>query len=221
MLSCGTSTNNELLTSSDVPVKKEGEHFVTKAILGASDISIMKLRLGYTYATETFGTTEVPVFVLQKFRHHSTMRYRDLVYLDSPFSGTADRIAIGYERRLDSHTLASSEQPPDPEDRLLSINWLYVGNGHQEPLEGTCGSVIEDDDDNVVGFFRFANENEMALATSPAVYATRLGDYGDWELVKFITSPVRLNLDGLVCRTPYFSTFRNAHINASELRKVN
>jgi hypothetical protein len=129
----------------------------------------MELRPSYTYATETFGTTEAPAVVLQKFRHHSTARYGESVYLDSPFSGTADGVAIGYERRLDPRTLTSSEQLPNSEDRFLSINWLYVGNGHQEALEGTCGSAIWDVDGNVVGFFRFADEYGMALATSPAV----------------------------------------------------
>jgi hypothetical protein len=124
-----------------------------KAILGASDISLMELRPSYTYATETFGTTEAPAVVLQKFRHHSTMRYGESVYLDSPFSGTADGMAIGHEGQLDPRTLTSSERLPNPEDRFLSINWLYVGNDHQEALEGTRGSAIWDVDGNVVGFF--------------------------------------------------------------------
>jgi hypothetical protein len=65
--------------------------------------------------------------------------------------------------------LSSAEHFPDPEDRFLSITWVYVGSGNIEPLEGTCGSCIWDDDANVVGFFRFADENGMALAISPAV----------------------------------------------------
>lgn len=47
--------------------------------------------------------------------------------------------------------------------KWVTNEWSYFGNTGDEPMEGSCGSPILDEEGNAVSFFRFLNTNGWAV----------------------------------------------------------
>jgi hypothetical protein len=187
MLSCGTAGGKEQLTTSGIPVKdKDGKMYITvashgfplgeeqvwhptgqhriigevKAILGNTDISLMELNAGLTYSTETFGSSTSNGITLTGFLGPDDIRQGQLAYLDNPFSGRCDGMVSLVERQR----IPIDE--PVPLLKWITVVWVYIGNGAEEPLDGSYGSAVWDEGGRVIALFRFADENGWARATS-------------------------------------------------------
>jgi len=119
----------------------------------------MKLREGTPYSLNTFGTSTTPGVKISGLRASDDIENAQAVFLDSPFSGRCDGLVSHVqERRLPI-------DEPSSLLRYVTIIWAYIGNGGEEPLDGTYGSVICDYNGGVVAIFRYA-DNGWAIATS-------------------------------------------------------
>jgi hypothetical protein len=119
--------------------------------LPGTDISIVKLNSGLRYVNETFGTKDNPDGIKTNgispcYPPH--LRVFDLIAMDNPFSGSCNGLVLALGAKI-----------PWEEDRdFVMHKWCIFENGN-EPVDGSCGSLILDSDRKVVGFFRFKNNS--------------------------------------------------------------
>lgn len=131
-----------------------------------TDIAIVKLNKGLRYTNHTFGTAENPggnemVDISPNYPPHTFIG--DIISMDNPYSGFCEGqiIALG-AKMADSGT------------RYIAHTWLILHNG-EEVMDESCGSAILDEQNKVVGFFRFkSNDGTDGFAVS----ATELREAG-------------------------------------------
>ncbi|KAF8535893.1 hypothetical protein BDD12DRAFT_808204 [Trichophaea hybrida] len=153
MVSCGVGSGQELLTFG-IPLKDvDGELYVTvcshrfplgeetvfhptgahsvigkvTAILGETDISLMKLKKGIKYSADTFGTPTTGDILLTRLKHPEHLLIGERVYMDSPFSGHCDGLVSVVERKC----VPSDE--PIPRLFWITIPWIYIGKEVMSP----------------------------------------------------------------------------------------
>ena len=116
-----------------------------------SDIALVELLPSKSYQNETY-TGYVAEGMIEgvtiKGIRKKYMSPGDNVSMENPFSGYHDGVYMGPQLKRIPADEASVEH------HWLEIAWLWLGNGI-EPVNGSCGSVILDEDGNVVSFFRF------------------------------------------------------------------
>ncbi|KAI9864860.1 MAG: hypothetical protein M1813_002630 [Trichoglossum hirsutum] len=187
----------ELYTTSGVLVKNnEGEIFITVAShgfplgeetayhptpsgrvigkverrLGETDIALVRPDPGLTYTNEIFanpGTTTGKV--VTGIRNWEDIQLFSTVYMENPFTGYAEGQFLGvrYQR------LPADE--PAPQLPWVYQTWLYMGQGTlDEPTDGSCGSVVVDEEGFALCFFRWKDMQGHAIGVS----ATELENYG-------------------------------------------
>jgi hypothetical protein len=142
--------------------------------LGNSDIALARLRLGFSYQNESFeNTTTSKSSVLNQIRDPFELRYPELLYMDNPFIGYAEGMWIATERL---------RVPSDEDVEVLNWvrhEWLWMGQGLvKEPVEGSCGSPVWDEDGNLVLFFRFVVSEGPEAGQAIGVAATELHKFG-------------------------------------------
>lgn len=128
------------------------------------------------------------------------MPFYEEITMNSPFSGFCTGFHIGMEVR------------PIPSDfsvvphKWCKSNWWYIGNGMDEPIGGTCGTVILDKEGKAVSFsngYRCKSQDLQPALRRPPL---RIGD---------ITSSVCRFLISIQIILRYFlvlkSTFANNH----------
>lgn len=181
-------TGEERLTTSGVPLTdpRDGQHYVTvprhgfpskslvyhpngsgrsigeiHTTLGATDISLMRLRPGIKYSRETFSSDYGQGAIIKELRPWQTVRLYDPIHFDSPFSGRCDGQVVGkLFEKIPADEKVSKEH-------WIRSEFIYTGNGRDEIADGTCGSVIWDDEERAVAFYRFYTEEDgMSLAVS-------------------------------------------------------
>lgn len=136
-------------------------------------ISICKLRPGLPFENETFagdvlGDT-VEGIVIKGIRRTDEMKFYDMVSMNNPFSGYHDGVFVGTQLKrvpIDEATVNRE---------WVRDTWVWLGMG-MEPLNGSCGSAILDEDGNVVSFFRFLVDEYPGCGIGVA--ATTLSDFG-------------------------------------------
>ena len=145
------------------------------ARLGDSDIALVKLPANISFKNETFGAItadgiRLDGVLIAGIRDPYKMRSCDPISMNSPFSGYRDGLHVGVEMKK-----APSDEAIHPHDWVTN-QWLYVGNDGAGPTEGSCGSAILDEDEEVVSFFRFATRAQSGFAVGVA--ATTLSQFG-------------------------------------------
>lgn len=195
MVSCGTAGNNELFTTAGVPVKdQDGKKWVTvtthgfplgeekvwhptaagavigevRVILEDTDISLVELLDEFFFEAETFGTATNPAVSLVGFKSSDDVRIGEKVVMDSPFSGRREGLVGRVEFRR------AGPESPDHALHWVTTVWTYIGNGSDELAAGSCGSVLWNEDGEVVAIFGYADENGWA----PGLSAVSLLDAG-------------------------------------------
>lgn len=146
-----------------------------------TDVSLVDLEQGVTFSNETFENEagEVPQFT-RLFGEDTT---RDTVvegvcYLNSPYTGNMDGVAV-----MNSVKLERSSHPTEDALRYVLYNWTYMGQEEgnpdkERPPDGTCGSVIWDDDGVLLGFYRYYIAKGPFAGFAAAVNASEVVNAG-------------------------------------------
>lgn len=202
-LSCANSLlGKELLTTSGVLVENQNEErFITVASHGFpsaqdnvfhpddsgppigriyeritdSDIAIARLSSSCSYVNQTFDCVTkddsfLPGTKVTGIRDAMTMPFYEELTMNSPFSGYCTGFHIGMELRP-----IPSDEPVVPH-KCCQSDWWYIGNGMDEPLGGTCGTVILDKEGKAVSFFKWLSVKKPGFATGVA--ASTLTNWG-------------------------------------------
>jgi hypothetical protein len=187
MIGNGACEGEELLTTAGIPVRnRDGKQFITVAshgfplgletvyhpngsgsrigevqkILWDTDISLVSLDEGLTYSCETFNSDIQAGPVIRGLKRPTDLKIGDSLFMDSAFSGRCE----GFVSRVLWDAIPSDKDVSE----LPWVNaiWVYTGNGRPEPANGCCGSVIWDEEENAVAFFRFAFKDGSSFAVS-------------------------------------------------------
>lgn len=190
MLSCGTGGGEEYYTTSGVIVSDlRGEKWLTVATNGfpigreivyhpsadymsvgvvqkvfcATDISLVKLHSNIKYSSQTFGSDLHPPQQIKSLKKPNGLRVGDILSMENPFSGYCEGSVV------DAVWMSIPEDEGEEALPWVIITSFYLGNGLEEPLEGSCGSPVLTKDGEVVGFFRFLAENGKGYCVSAEV----------------------------------------------------
>ena len=195
----GAQPRPEKLTTSGVAVrdKRTGQKYVTCASQGfelgeervfhpqppnqigevkyrlhESDISLAELKPDLRYSNEPFETQDGPrAMEIKDFADSFAMQQGDEVYMNNPFSGACQGV----------HISVSLVKVPDPawgstghesSQRWITHHWSYLGNGRDLPEEGSCGTAVLTEQNQLCSFFRILNGTSgMALSVAADVLA--------------------------------------------------
>lgn len=142
-----------------------------------TDVSLIALSQGVEFINETF---EDAAGVVPNFSHLVTSEEEPqspFAYLNSPFSGNMEAVIVMRSVR------APSTLPQEAMVRNVLYDWSYWGQeeGNENkarPVDGTCGSVIWDDDGIIRGFYRYYIEKGKWAGFSISVCASEVVDAG-------------------------------------------
>jgi hypothetical protein len=123
-----------------------------------TDISLVQLGGDITFSNETFENSagEVPQFTRLFGEDMATDKTVDgICYLNSPYTGNMGGIVVGNSVKLEK-----SSHPTEDALEYVLYNWTYFGQDEgdsdkERPPDGTCGSVIWDDDGVILGFYHY------------------------------------------------------------------
>jgi len=194
-----TTDNGQLIdmykktTSGILVVNKDGETFITVATHGfeadglvyhpnpirgsvigrivehlpGTDISVVKLNSGLRYTNHTFGSEMKPDGIKTSgispcYPPH--LRRYDFLSMDNPYSGFAEGtvLAVGFKLAEEGET------------DYVHHTWTIFENG-SEPVDGSCGCPILDDQGMVVGLFRFKMGGDQGCLAVSAMELRRFG----------------------------------------------
>lgn len=203
MLSSGDGLNPERLTSSGIKVRNNDGTYITVAtngfpdgratvyhpngngqVLGTvhdrlayTDISLLQLLPDKSYENQTFDTSTSDGETLSGMQVNGPvnpfpphLRRYSIVSMNNPFVGYIEGVHVTTEKRR-----VPSDEPGVPHV-WVSNEWVYVGNGREDSLQGSCGSVVLDEDSNAVSFFRFELAQQPGYAIGVA--ASTLQQFG-------------------------------------------
>ncbi|KAJ9150222.1 hypothetical protein NKR23_g3797 [Pleurostoma richardsiae] len=158
----------------------QAEKIIAEAVVEIpfTDISLLALGEDVTFVNETFENANgaVPSFTR-------------LVTSEDTFEWGISNLNGPYTGSMESCTVAKSvkfERPSHPtQDRLKYVvySWAYTGQeeGNDDkvrPPDGTCGSVIRDDDGLVLGFYHYYIEKGPWAGFSASVSASEVVEAG-------------------------------------------
>lgn len=131
-----------------------------------ADIAIVKLNKGLRYTNHTFGTAENPggkamVGISPNYPPHTLIG--DIISMDNPYSGFCEGQIVALGAKIGNSG-----------KHYIPHTWTILQSG-EEVVDGSCGSVILDDDGRVVGFFRYMSNDGTDCYT---VSATELRENG-------------------------------------------
>ncbi|KAE9370180.1 hypothetical protein N431DRAFT_484470 [Stipitochalara longipes BDJ] len=139
-------------------------------VFGDEDIAVADLRPGIRYSRETFSEDnepENPVRPFRNLKNPKDLKQGDTVFMNTPVNGLCEGAQITTNYKL-----------LDGKNLLFEIaNITYFGNGSGTFFNGCCGGVLWDAKFDVVGQFRFINDEDK-LAYGPTFEALRLAGYG-------------------------------------------
>src|SRR5204862_6985598 len=92
----------------------------------------------------------------------------EALYLDNPFTGFMEGMYITFSLRR-----VPSDEPVAKFPWVVQL-WLWAGQGNTTVKDGSCGSVVTDEEGRAVCFYRFVDEKGFAIG----VAATVLGQFG-------------------------------------------
>ncbi|KAJ9483242.1 hypothetical protein VN97_g10173 [Penicillium thymicola] len=141
-----------------------------------TDIALVKLNDGVEFVNEPFENTVDPrgPFTLGDFVRAGETRHGDDIFLDSPFSGF-----ISGTRLAHSICRIPSDDPYEPRQIWIRCHWVYLGqDSANEIVDGVCGSPIWDENNRVLGFFRYAHTSGVFKDHCLIVAADHILDKG-------------------------------------------
>ncbi|KAK8081200.1 hypothetical protein PG997_009018 [Apiospora hydei] len=143
-----------------------------------TDISLVELEDGVNTSKQTF---ENDAGVTPNFTRLATMddiRAFTVCYLNSPYTGNMAGNIV-----MRSVKLEESNHPAEDRIRYVVYQGLYTNQvedneSHVQPPDGTCGSVIWDDDGVVLGFYHYYIEEGDFAGYSVTVSASEMVEAG-------------------------------------------
>ncbi|KAI9849289.1 MAG: hypothetical protein M1837_004748 [Sclerophora amabilis] len=171
----GHEGSSDLSTTAGLPVKsKDGRKYVTVsaqgfpglnspvyhpnkngsrvgtmvAKIGGTDVGLARLYSETCFSNINFSSDQEDGPTLTEFKPIKEVRRRDLVFMDTPYSGRCDGVIIG--RTFESNPPGSGNE----EEEWIVHECIYTGNGRPGMIAGTCGTVLWDSDDKAVAFFQ-------------------------------------------------------------------
>lgn len=108
-----------------------------------SDIALVQLEKNIKFDNKTFGNVDDPAGSIPTRIATKTLFF-DNIYMDNPFAGYCVGQILAPGVRVESSGI------------MIQHCWVAMDvSSDQGPIDGSCGSAIFNDDDEVVGFFRF------------------------------------------------------------------
>lgn len=141
-----------------------------------TDVALVKLKQGIDFINEPFENTIIPTppSRFTGFIRAAEARIGDNVFLDSAFSGFVEG-TNGPHASL----RVPADDPHQPEQVWIRTRWVYMGqDANQMLVNSVCGSPIWNDDNKVLGFFRYAPSSGVFLDWCMSVSADHLLDKG-------------------------------------------
>ncbi|MCJ1385699.1 hypothetical protein MMC17_008822 [Xylographa soralifera] len=138
-------------------------------------ISLLEPKLGLTHARETFSTGEYAVKPFLNLKQtfaspgYPGARVGDAIHMNTPFNGHCE----GSVLKIELARILANEN--SNEVRYLSGMFLYFGNGGDRLFDGCCGAPIWNDDFEVLGQFRFQNNNDDLCYATTYDYIKEMG----------------------------------------------
>lgn len=146
-----------------------------------TDVTLVELEEDITFSNETFENSagEVPRFTRLFGEDPTNDRTADgNCYLNSPYTGSMDGVVV-----MNSVKLETSSHPTEDALRYVLYNWAYMGQEEgnpdkERPPDGTCGSVIWNDDGVLLGFYRYYVADGPFAGYAAAVNASEVVNAG-------------------------------------------
>ena len=199
MISCPAYTvgdpkqnRDPLFTTSGLKVMKDGQTYVTVAAhgfplgeedvfhpgpptrigqvetrLSNTDIALVRLQRDISYSNTLFENRLFPARRIQEIRDAREMKESDALYMDNPFISFTEGMYVA------SRFQRVPVDEPVSKFQWVHQLWYWTGQGNQS-MDGSCGSVVTDDDARAACFFRFLTEKGFALGVA-ASELTRFG----------------------------------------------
>ncbi|KAI9795165.1 MAG: hypothetical protein M1816_000187 [Peltula sp. TS41687] len=202
MLSSGSGLSPERLTRSGIKVRNGDGTYITVAthgfpdgratvyhpsndgeVLGAihdrlayTSISLLQLLPGKSFENQTFDALtsdgmDLPGIQVKGFMNPFHLGRYSIVSMNNPFVGYVEGVHITAEKRK-----VPSDEPGVPHT-WVSNEWIYVDNGREDALQGSCGSVVSDEDGNAICLFRFERKEQPGYAIGVAASTLQKSGY--------------------------------------------
>lgn len=118
-----------------------------------SDLTIVRLSPNSSFVNQTFDCviedqSFLPGNKVTGIRDAMAMPFYEEIRMNSPFSGFCAGLHIGTRVRP-----IPTDCPVVPR-KWCQSDWWYIGIGMDEPIGGTCGTVILDKEGNAVSNFK-------------------------------------------------------------------
>ncbi len=122
-------------------------------VFGDENIAIAELRPGSKYSRETFSEEnepENPAHPFRNLKNPKELKQGDTVFMNTPVNGLCEGALIMTDyKELDGKKLL-----------FQTANITYFGNGSEKLFNGYCGGVLWDTNFDVIGQFRFINDDD-------------------------------------------------------------
>ncbi|KAM5345060.1 hypothetical protein ACJ41O_010922 [Fusarium nematophilum] len=141
------------------------KRLVGKAIheITFTDVAIVKLNDDIQFVNELFENESGTVTQMTRLlgeNQGDELKMTSMVFINSPFTGSMEGSIVMKSAKIEH------EPPIHPAEeslRYVLYNWIFVGqvDGSEDPVgphvppDGTCGSIILDDQNRAVGFFQY------------------------------------------------------------------
>ncbi|KAK0709346.1 hypothetical protein B0T26DRAFT_805084 [Lasiosphaeria miniovina] len=145
-----------------------------------TDVSLLKLKDDVVFVNKIFETDAgaVPQFTRLK-TSTDELSYGSLCYLNSPYTGNMDAVLV-------ANSIRYFETSPYLTESQLAYNlynWSYTGQkegneGKFQPPDGTCGSVIWNDEGVITGFYHYHIEDGPWAGFALSASASAVVDAG-------------------------------------------
>ncbi|KAK3361526.1 hypothetical protein B0T24DRAFT_641779 [Lasiosphaeria ovina] len=167
----------ETVWQADRPDRAIGEAVVE---ISFTDVSLLKLKDDVEFVNETFETDAgvVPEFVRLKTSTEQLPLISDY-YLNSPYTGNLYATLVARSARL----FETSPYLTERQLEYIVYDWCYSGQeegneGKFQPPDGTCGSVIWNDEGVITGFYHYCIQDGAWAGFSASVSASAVVDAG-------------------------------------------
>jgi len=126
-----------------------------------TDIGLAKItHSSIDYFPDTFAGPGGTVRLKRLLREENSLLTKEVFY-DSPFTGLGSGLVVGHG--LD----AIPVDEPNDEWAYVATIWVTFGSGADDPVGGSCGSPLFDQDGNVLGFYRYFATNGSGISYCP------------------------------------------------------
>jgi len=141
-----------------------------------TDITLMRLRPDVRFTNETFASSGG---VVPRFKGLITpndpVKFEP-IHLNSPFAGHMEGNVVMHSVKIPEMPSGSTDNLKEVSEKYVLCHWHFMGQGDGSsptiaPPDGTCGSVLWNDDGIVVGFYQYAIRTGEWAGFSAAVRA--------------------------------------------------